>query len=111
MDCIQRSQPLMLRVAFNNAYRRVLGQPWRCSASAMYANFGINNFEATIRKSTFGFIQRLAQIRLLCQLKNHGVCVLIFGIFGKKLCTLLQQHEFRLQMLVLLLVLYNVCKL
>ena len=27
-----------LRVAFNNAYRRVLGQPWRCSASAMYAN-------------------------------------------------------------------------
>ena len=50
-----------LRAAFNNAYRRVLGQPWRCSASAMYANFGINNFEATIRKSTFGFIQRLAK--------------------------------------------------
>ena len=50
-----------LRVAFNNAYRRVLGQPWRCSASAMYANFGINNFLATIRKSTFGFIQRLAK--------------------------------------------------
>ena len=50
-----------LRVAFNNAYRRVLGQPWRCSASAIYANFGINNFEVTIRKSTFGFIQRLAK--------------------------------------------------
>ena len=50
-----------LRVAFNNAYRRVLGQPWRSSASAMYANFGINNFEATIRKSIFGFIQRLAK--------------------------------------------------
>ena len=47
-----------LRVAFNNAYRRVLGQPWRCSTSAMYANFGIYNFEATIRKS---FIQRLAK--------------------------------------------------
>ena len=27
----------------------------------IYANFGINNFEATIRKSTFGFIQRLAK--------------------------------------------------
>ena len=27
----------------------------------MYANFDINNFEATIRKSTFGFIQRLAE--------------------------------------------------
>ena len=50
-----------LRVAFNKSYRRVLGQPWRCSTSAMYANFGINNFEATIRKSTFGFIQRLAK--------------------------------------------------
>ena len=50
-----------LRVAFNNAYRRVLSQPWRCSASAMYANCGINNFDATIRKSTFGFIQRLAK--------------------------------------------------
>ena len=50
-----------LRVAFNNAYRRVLSQPWRCSVSAMYANFGINNFEITIRKSTYGFIQRLAK--------------------------------------------------
>ena len=27
----------------------------------MYANFGINNFETTIRKSTYGFIQRLAK--------------------------------------------------
>ena len=59
MDCIQKSTFDRLRVAFNN--RRVLGQPWRCSASAMYANFGINNFEATIRKSTFEFIQRLAK--------------------------------------------------
>ena len=50
-----------LRVAFNNAYRRVLGKPWRCSASAMYANFGINIFDATIRKSTFGLLQRLAK--------------------------------------------------
>ena len=48
-----------LRVAFNNTYRRVLSQPWRCSASAIYANFGINNFETTIRKSTYGFIQRM----------------------------------------------------
>ena len=50
-----------LCVAFNNAYRRVLGLPWRSSASAMYANFGIQNFEAVIRKSTFGFTQRLAK--------------------------------------------------
>ena len=43
------------------AYRRVFSQPWRCSASAMYDNFGINNFETTIRTSTYGFIQRLAK--------------------------------------------------
>ena len=49
-----------LRVDFNNAYRSVLSQPWRCSDSAMYAHFGINNFETTIRKSIYRFIQRLA---------------------------------------------------
>ena len=27
----------------------------------MYANFGIQKFEANIRKSTFGFIQRLTK--------------------------------------------------
>ena len=41
-----------LRVAFNNAYRRVLNLHWRCSVSVMYANFRIQNFEAVIRKST-----------------------------------------------------------
>ena len=61
MDCIQKINIRQISVAFNNAYRRVLSQPWRCSASAMYANFGINNFETTIRKSTYGFIQRLAK--------------------------------------------------
>ena len=48
-------------MAFNNAYRRVLSLPWRSSASAMYANFGIQKFEAVIRKSTFGFIQQLVK--------------------------------------------------
>ena len=48
-----------LRVAFNNAYRRILELPWRCSASGMYATYGIYNFEAIIRKQTFGFIGRL----------------------------------------------------
>ena len=32
-----------LRVAFNNAYRPVFSQSWRCNASAVYANFNINN--------------------------------------------------------------------
>ena len=61
MDCIQKSTFDRLRVAFNNAYLRVLSQPWRCSASAMYSNFGINKFETTIRKATYGFIQQLAK--------------------------------------------------
>ena len=46
---------MIVRVAFNNAYRRVLNLPWRCSASAMYANFGIKNFEAVIKKFTLWF--------------------------------------------------------
>ena len=32
-------------VAFNNVYRRILDLPWRCSASGMYATYGINNLE------------------------------------------------------------------
>ena len=59
MDCIQKSTFDKLRVAFNNAYRRVLNLPWRCSASAMYANYRIQNFETVTKKSTYGFIQRL----------------------------------------------------
>ena len=35
--------------------------PWRCSACGMYANYGIYNLEAIIRKQTFGFIGRLCK--------------------------------------------------
>ena len=38
-----------LRVAFNNAYRRVFGILNRSSASSMYANYNICNFEAILR--------------------------------------------------------------
>ena len=52
-----------LRVAFNNAYRRILDLPWRCSASGMHATYGIYtcSLEAIIRKQTFGFIGRLSK--------------------------------------------------
>ena len=30
-----------LRVAFNNSHRRILDLPWRCSASGMYARYGV----------------------------------------------------------------------
>ena len=55
MDCIKLTFD-RLRAAFNNAYRRVLSQPWQCSTSAMYANFGINNFETTIMLLCFMYI-------------------------------------------------------
>ena len=40
-----------IRVAFNNAYRKIFGLPKRSSASAMYAQHNICNFETMIRKS------------------------------------------------------------
>ena len=49
-----------LTVAFNNIHRRMLGLPWRCSASAMYANYDLPNIDTVIRRSLFGFIQRLS---------------------------------------------------
>ena len=50
-----------IRVAYNNAYRKIFGLPKRSSASTMYANNNICNFETTLRKNTFGFMQRLEQ--------------------------------------------------
>ena len=49
-----------LTVAFNNIHRRLLGLPWRCSASAMYANHDLPNLDTVIRRSLYGFIQRLS---------------------------------------------------
>ena len=48
-----------VRVAFNNAYRKIFGLPKRSSASTMYANNNICNFETTLRKNTFRFMQWL----------------------------------------------------
>ena len=50
-----------LTVAFSNIHRRMLGQPWRYSTSAMYANYDLpNNINTVIRRSLFGLIQRLS---------------------------------------------------
>ena len=45
-----------LRVAFNNVYRLVLGLPPWSSASGMYATHNIENFEALLRKTLYGFV-------------------------------------------------------
>ena len=49
-----------LRVAINNAYRRILNLLPRSNASTMYAVNNIDNFEVLIRKRTFfGITKRL----------------------------------------------------
>ena len=40
-----------VRVAFNNAYSIIVGLPKRSSASTMYANNNICNFETTLSKT------------------------------------------------------------
>ncbi len=68
-----------IRIAFNNVYRRILGLCRRDSASQMYAFNNIDNFDALMRKNTFGFIQRLYNINndlvksvLLCSQYIHN---------------------------------------
>ena len=48
-----------LTVAFNNIHRRLLGLPWRCSASDMYAKYDLPNIDTVIRRSLYRFIQML----------------------------------------------------
>ena len=50
-----------IRVAFNNAYRKIFGLPGRSSASTMYATHNICNFETMLLKyiHVYGFMQRL----------------------------------------------------
>ena len=56
---IKKSTFSKIRVAFNNAYRKIFGLPKRSSASAMYATHNICNFETMLRKNIYGFMQRL----------------------------------------------------
>ena len=49
-----------LTVAFNIIHKRMLGLPWRCSASAMYASYHLPNIDTVIRRSLYRFIQRLS---------------------------------------------------
>ena len=63
-----------LTVAFNNIHRRMLGLPWRCRASAMYANYDLPNIDTVIRRSLFGFIQRLSGSKLSIVLSIEESC-------------------------------------
>ena len=47
-----------IRVAYNNAYRKILGVFRRASAGGMFVSNGIPNFETFLRKSIYSFAQK-----------------------------------------------------
>ena len=49
----------ILRVAYNNAHRNILKLHMKCSASQMFADNNLLNFEALMRKMSNAFINRL----------------------------------------------------
>ena len=55
----KQSNYSMLRVAFNNVYRRILKLPSRSSASTMYVANNIDSVDVLVRKRIFGFMERL----------------------------------------------------
>ncbi|KAG7308712.1 hypothetical protein JYU34_005936 [Plutella xylostella] len=48
-----------LRVQYNNAFRILLGLPWRCSASQMFAEAHTDDFHAIMRKRCASMMSRL----------------------------------------------------
>lgn len=48
-----------LRVQYNNALRRLLGLPWRCSASGMFADARVDGFHAIMRKRAASMLSRV----------------------------------------------------
>ncbi|XP_026727711.1 uncharacterized protein LOC113493881 [Trichoplusia ni] len=48
-----------LRVQYNNALRVLLGLPWRCSASGMFAETGVDGFTAIMRKRCASLMARM----------------------------------------------------
>ena len=57
MDRIQETSFSTIRVAFNNSYIRIFGFSNRSSASDMYENYNICNFENVLRNNIDNFIR------------------------------------------------------
>ena len=49
----------ILRVAYNNAHRKILKLHMKCNASQMFVDNNLLNFEALMRKMSNTFISRL----------------------------------------------------
>ena len=64
----------LIRVAYNNVYRKILDVPKRGSANAMFVSNSIPQFEALIRKSIFSLNYKLyaiVYIVLYCIMTLH----------------------------------------
>lgn len=48
-----------LRVQYNNTFRMLLGLPWRCSASGMFADARVDGFHAIMRKRAASMLSRV----------------------------------------------------
>ncbi|RVE41399.1 hypothetical protein evm_013952 [Chilo suppressalis] len=76
-----------LRVQYNNAFRMLLGLPWRCSASGMFAEARTNDFYAIMRKKVTSLMKRVYDShnnilkvvggRYECPISNHWTTVLV----------------------------------
>ena len=53
--------------AINNIHRRtcLLGLPWRCSASAMYANYDLPNIDTEIRRNSLDLSKDYLLVKIL----------------------------------------------
>ena len=76
-----------MTVAFNNIHRHLLGLPWRCSASAMYANHDLPNLDTVIRRTCMDLSKcyQSAKILLCVLLSILGLLELSYGTSGLKL--------------------------
>ncbi|KAL0869315.1 hypothetical protein ABMA27_007575 [Loxostege sticticalis] len=67
-----------LRVQYNNAFRMLMGLPRFCSASTMFAQAGVDDFYAIIRKRTASMLDRVQRSvnSILVAIKDRPSCSL-----------------------------------
>ena len=59
MDQYHKYSFSKIRAAYNNLYRKIMHVPPRSSASKMFVDNNIPNFEALLRKEVFSFTTRV----------------------------------------------------
>ncbi|KAJ8719404.1 hypothetical protein PYW08_011579 [Mythimna loreyi] len=58
-SCYTKKAYNALRIQYNNAFRSLLGLPWRCSASGMFVEHSTDSFQAVLRKRMASLWSRL----------------------------------------------------